>query len=488
MALSCFRVWHASPHPSLQQAFCGMPPWTSQPFGVTCVLKNCEPHDLAFPFLIRATRVFQRLARFTTSKPPTSILWYATLDIPTFWCDMRFEELWATWPSISLSHKSDPRFVRNWESCEARFPWKSIRSQGAREKTQTENTQRENTDRKHRQKTHREKTQTENTERKHRQKTREKTQTENTDRKHTDRKRKHADRKHREKHRQKYYTILQSTTLYYSILHSTTRYDSVLQSTTQHSTSEPGIEPRWDDHIQTIVIAKTMRGAIVQIQNTNVHTPRPMRGAIPRAQNLRFATVSRDRPTESYERVHPAKSKCAFRYSGVPSKMSKCTYRYSGVHGNVWNERIASAVARGIQKSSFHHSFERPTSTKWRKGSPSQPGLAGATYKFTVKMTSTWSPCAIYTVYTTISPGLAGVTYKFTVKMKSTWSPRAIYTVYTTISPGSAGVTYKFTVKMKPTRNLYGIHNDFCGVGGGLRRGCILIRNRDWHRRGQGGV
>ena len=32
---------------------------------------------------------------------------------------------------------------------------------------------------------------------------------------------------------------------------------------------------------------------------------------------------------------------------------------------------------------------------------------------------------------------------------------------------------------MKPTRNLYGIHNDFCGVGGGLRRGCILIRNRD---------
>ena len=53
--------------------------------------------------------VFQGLARFTTSKPPTSILWYATLDIPTFWCDMRFEELWATWPSISLSHKSDPR-------------------------------------------------------------------------------------------------------------------------------------------------------------------------------------------------------------------------------------------------------------------------------------------------------------------------------------------------------------------------------------------
>ena len=36
---------------------------------------------------------------------------------------------------------------------------------------------------------------------------------------------------------------------------------------------------------------------------------------------------------------------------------------------------------------------------------------------------------------------------------------------------------------MKPRGNLYGIHNDFSGVGGGLRRGCILIRNRDWHRR-----
>ena len=56
MALSCFSVWRASPHPSLQQAFCGMPPLTSQPFGVTCVLKNCESHDLTLPFLTRATR------------------------------------------------------------------------------------------------------------------------------------------------------------------------------------------------------------------------------------------------------------------------------------------------------------------------------------------------------------------------------------------------------------------------------------------------
>ena len=49
--LSCFSVWRGSPHPSLQQAFCGMPPLPSQPFGVTCVLKNGASHDLTFPFL-----------------------------------------------------------------------------------------------------------------------------------------------------------------------------------------------------------------------------------------------------------------------------------------------------------------------------------------------------------------------------------------------------------------------------------------------------
>ena len=476
MALSCFRVWHASPHPSLQQAFCGMPPWTSQPFGVTCVLKNCEPHDLAFPFLIRATRVFQRLARFTTSKPPTSILWYATLDIPTFWCDMRFEELWATWPSISLSHRatrglwgteSHARRVFLGKASGIREPERKHRQKTHREKTQTENTQRENTDRKHR-----EKTQTKNTERKHRQKTQtENTQTENgnTQTENTER---NTDRSTTQ-----YYKVLHYTIPYHTAPHATTLYYKVLRSTPRQSReSSPGplaskanaLSARqifWDDHIQTIVIANTMRGAIVQIQNTNVHTPRPMRGAIPRAQNLRFATVSRDRPTESYERVHPAKSKCAFRYSGVPSKMSKCTFRYSGVRRNVWNERIASAVARGIQKSSFHHSFERPTSTKWRKGSPSQPGLAGATYKFTVKMTSTWSPHAQFIRYTQrFRRGWRGwhinlqskwrqheaharfirYTQRFRrgrrgwhINLQSKWSPRAIYTVYTTISPGS---------------------------------------------------
>ena len=50
------------------------------------------------------------------------------------------------------------------------------------------------------------------------------------------------------------------------------------------------------------------------------------------------------------------------------------------------------------------------------------------------------------------------------------------------VSRGWSSVAHKFRVKMKPRRILYGIHNDFSGGGGGLRRGCILIRNRDWWR------
>ena len=52
-------------------------------------------------------------------------------------------------------------------------------------------------------------------------------------------------------------------------------------------------------------------------------------------KNLGFATVSRDRHTDSCERVHPPKAKCASHYSAVHSQISKCTFRYSGVHKNV---------------------------------------------------------------------------------------------------------------------------------------------------------
>ena len=85
-------------------------------------------------------------------------------------------------------------------------------------------------------------------------------------------------------------------------------------------------------------------------------------------ENLHFAAVSCNGPAESYERVHPAKAKCASRYNGVPSKISKRTFYYSGVRKNVWIQRTTSGATRGIQKSPFHHSFGHLTSTKWREG------------------------------------------------------------------------------------------------------------------------
>ena len=81
-------------------------------------------------------------------------------------------------------------------------------------------------------------------------------------------------------------------------------------------------------------------------------------------QNLRFATVSCHQPTESYERVHPGKAKCAYRYNGVPSKISKYTFYYSGVRQNVRIHRTTSGATHGIQKSAFYHSFGHLTSTK----------------------------------------------------------------------------------------------------------------------------
>ena len=74
----------------------------------------------------------------------------------------------------------------------------------------------------------------------------------------------------------------------------------------------------------------------------SIETSGTLRGAIPEAENLHFATISRDRPTESCERVHPAEWKCASRYSGVHAKIWKCKFRYSGVRKmyEVWGGTI----------------------------------------------------------------------------------------------------------------------------------------------------
>ena len=242
-----------------------------------------------------------------------------------------------------------------------------------RQKTQTENTerkqrrktQRENTDRKHTQKTQRENTQTETTQKKHKQKThREKTQRENTERKHTDRNntdrkntdrnntdRKHTERKHTENTQT--HTLRLCTTKYYTALH--VGAGNGAQDLLLPRLALSARQIFWDDHIQKIVIANTMRGAIVQIQNTNVHTPRPMRGAIPRAQNLRFATVrfAAAACTKMYEMsAWHQQSPAAYK-----------NHRFTTV-SDVRPARSDERVARRAQKFAFHHSFRHPTSTK----------------------------------------------------------------------------------------------------------------------------
>ena len=91
------------------------------------------------------------------------------------------------------------------------------------------------------------------------------------------------------------------------------------------------------------------------------------------------------------------------------------------------------------------------------------------------------------------NPGAVGcVSYEFTITMNARrklpektqgisggWCNAHFHGKTQGVGRGRSSVTYKFTVKMKPRGNLYGIHNDFSGVGGGLRRGCILVRNRD---------
>ena len=127
----------------------------------------------------------------------------------------------------------------------------------------------------------------------------------------------------------------------------------------------------------------------MQIQNTNVHTPRPMRGAIPRAQNLRFATVSRDRPTESLREGPSGKVQMCVSlqrraiqnvkmYVSLQRRAQNCMKQARGVGSRPRHRKIIvlpqfrtsdqHEVTKGLlgprKKFAFHHSFGRPTSTK----------------------------------------------------------------------------------------------------------------------------
>ena len=80
---------------------------------------------------------------------------------------------------------------------------------------------------------------------------------------------------------------------------------------------------------------------------------------------------------------------------------------------------------------------------------------------------------------TTISPGWAGVTCKFTVEMKAR---RILHEKTQRFLRGRREWHVNLQSKWKPGAFYTRKHNDFSAVGGGPRRGCILIRNRDWWR------
>ena len=189
--------------------------------------------------------------------------------------------------------------------------------------------------------------------------------------------------------------VPQSTTRGYSIqsttpvLLRTTKDYASTTCTTERSTSEPGIEPRtsrfqgynalsarqifWDDHIRKIVIANTMRRAIVQVQNTNVRTPRTMpavcsfaRSAhrilreVRQNQNVRFATAAcRPKSQTTAARTKMYETSAWRRRSPAAYK----NHRFTTV-SDVRPARSDERVAGPREQFAFRHSFGRPTSTK----------------------------------------------------------------------------------------------------------------------------
>ena len=87
-------------------------------------------------------------------------------------------------------------------------------------------------------------------------------------------------------------------------------------------------------------------------------------------ENSRFTTVSRDRHTDSCERVHPPKAKCASHYSAVHSQMWQRAFRHSAVHKNVWIYRPWTDTLRAHKNVRFYYSFGRSTPRFYREGWP----------------------------------------------------------------------------------------------------------------------
>ena len=90
-------------------------------------------------------------------------------------------------------------------------------------------------------------------------------------------------------------------------------------------------------------------------------------------QNLRFATVSRDRHTDSCERVHPPKAKCASHYSipkcdNVRFATAACAKMYESIDREPTRFVFTERVHREQMKFSFRYSFGRSAPRFYREG------------------------------------------------------------------------------------------------------------------------
>ena len=354
--------------------------------------------------------VFQRL--HASSKPPTSILWYATFDIPTFWCDMRFEELWVTWPIPFLTRAT--RGLWGTESqitqhrlynvplsrfgflpglgmnenlqwpCEARFPWKNIRTQGAVGRITCKFTTA--------------------TERKTR------IAWENT-------------RKVSLRGAGKQKECGSGRPHHMSIFNHLERKESGRVSAT-HVLVEKRYRIR-------------ERLAASHVNSQSLVNPR-----------LILLEKTQGKWTQGMRQ-----DSCEAHF--LWKKTRNMWARSTASHVNLQSPWTQEALSL---KKHMESGRVSATHVLVEKGY----GNRERSVAYHINLQAHWTQDAFYPRKQKESGGV-GTTRIFLEKHKEL--------------AGLAGATYEFTIKMKSTRNLYGIHNDFSGVG--LRRGCILIRNRD---------
>ena len=197
----------------------------------------------------------------------------------------------------------------------------------------------------------------------------------------------------------KYYTGLPHTTKYYTILFHTTKHHTLRLCTTKYYTAlpagagdrarDPSLSrltpyPRdifWLDHIRKVLIANTMRGAIVQIQNRSARAPRtthqtqfratdppnPASGFIQQNQNARFATAACHPKSENLRFATAACDKMYETSAGHPQRKGCPSSSKICVLPTVLDVRRARSderAARAHSKFAFHQSFGRPMSTK----------------------------------------------------------------------------------------------------------------------------